>query len=221
MTELNVRIVDYPANPVRALWNAARTCTSKDFFASDYNHNDAAVLIKKIMDRGHLSVLEHVSITFHIKNISRAATHQLVRHRIASYSQASQRYIEEKQFEYIVPPSMADKSELFSGMMEEIQMFYDRLCEIVPKEDARYVLPNACCSNIVVTMNCRALLNFFNERLCAKAQWEIRSLAEQMLKLCREILPEVFTHRLAAPKCYVYNKCNEIVPCGRFHDLVG
>lgn len=184
---------------------------------------------------GHESPFEHISFTFGIEGVSRSLTHQLVRHRIgASYSQKSQRYVKEGSFEYIVPPhieSIPEAKERYIKAMEDAQEAYDNLTNILFEkhyqhylekgksekaaksaaekqaiEDARYVLPNSCETKIVVTMNARALFNFFSKRCCNRAQWEIRELAIEMLRLVLQVAPNVF--KIAGPSC-VNGKCTE------------
>ena len=160
---------------------------------------------------GHHSVFEHLSFTFGIEGVSRALTHQLVRHRIASYSQKSQRYVAHKGgFSYIVPPAVAADPEglkKYSKIMNNIAREYDALAALgIPAEDARYVLPNACETKIIVTMNARELLHFFRLRCCERAQWEIRELATEMLKKVARVAPSVFT--AAGPSC-VSGVCSE------------
>ncbi|MCD6407688.1 FAD-dependent thymidylate synthase, partial [bacterium] len=173
-------------------------------------------------------VLEHVKFTFGVEGVSRALTHQLVRHRIASYSQQSQRYVKAENFEYIIPP-LIEKDEIlkkeFLTIMEEIKETYNRILkrfeEIGIKgekanQDARYILPNAAATKIVITMNARELLHFFRVRCCSRAQWEIRELAYKMLEICKEKLPSVFEN--AGPKCVFLGYCpeGEKFTCGRY-----
>ncbi len=162
-------------------------------------------ILRTVIDMGHESVVEHASFTFAISGVSRALTHQLVRHRIASYSQQSQRYIEQ-DMHYITPPSIQKHhAEKYREMMERIWQLYEELKQQVPIEDARYVLPNATCSRILVTMNARSLLNFFELRCCLHAQWEIRMLAWKMLKLVRGVAPTIFEK--AGPPCKTKHTC--------------
>lgn len=163
------------------------------------------------------SVWEHATFTFGLEGVSRALTHQLVRHRIASYDQQSQRYVSAKQFEYVVPPKIAknpEAKELFEKTMSDLQNTYDRLVELgIPKEDSRYVLPNACASRLICTMNVRSLMHFFGLRCCTRAQWEIRDMANQMLKICQEVAPKVF---VAGANCEQLGYCPEgDMCCGR------
>ena len=175
-------------------------------------------LLDRIAEMGHLSTFEHASFTFAIEGVSRALTHQLVRHRIASYSQQSQRYVSEEAFEYIMPPSIASSPEaaaLFNELMGQIREAYTTLNSLVPKEDARYVLPNACETKIVCTFNARSLLNFFSHRCCNRAQWEIRELAYKMLDQVRKVAPGLFAQ--AGPPCEAQGVCPEgEMSCGKW-----
>lgn len=161
---------------------------------------------------GHESPMEHTSFTFAIEGISRACSHQLVRHRIASYSQQSQRYVKLSSMEYIIPPTIEQNDamkKLYISAMDRAQEDYSKLVELLISqgrsekeaiEDARYVFPNACETKIVVTMNARSLLNFFEKRICERAQWEIKELAYKMLFECKKVAPVLFKN--AGPTCY-------------------
>jgi thymidylate synthase (FAD) len=166
---------------------------------------------------GHHSVIEHASYTFSIEGVSRALTHQLVRHRLASFSQQSQRYVNMKEADFVMPPTIAADPVLearFRALMEQIWKEYQALAEKVPVEDARYVLPNACTTNITVTMNARELWHFFELRTCNRAQWEIRQMADQMLALVQEVSPFIFKN--AGPPCISRGKCPEgKMSCGK------
>lgn len=211
-------------DPERSIAVAARCCYSplapSDLYEK-MSDEEVDRILNTIISNNHGSALEHASFTFGIEGMSRAATHQLVRHRLASYNQQSQRYVDERKvFEYVTPHSIEGNNELLSDFpaptdvetlfrftMEDCFAAYQRLLEAgIPKEDARYVLPNACCSNIIVTMNVRELLHFFELRLCNRAQWEIRETAEKMLVLCRNTAPKLF--KFAGPSC-VYGSCGE------------
>jgi thymidylate synthase (FAD) len=185
-------------------------------------------LVRQIVTPGHESPLEHAKFTFAIEGLSRVLTHQLVRHRIASYSQQSQRYVKESDFDYVIPPSVEedeDMKRMYIETMKKIQETYKSLLnrfeqkgrqgEIV-NQDARFVLPQAAETKIVVTMNCRELLHFFKERCCSRAQWEIRALAEEMLKFCKQRLPSVFDR--AEAKCVGLGYCpeGEKLTCKRY-----
>lgn len=189
---------------------AAKICTNSD-------SNNKENLMKSLKEMGHMSPFEHASITFEISGVSRALTHQLVRHRIASYSQQSQRYVSMENVEFVCPPSIEDNPALkvmWDKWTHNTMEFYNLLQEEnIKNEDARFVLPNACTSKIIVTMNCRTLLHFFEERCCGKAQWEIRELANKMLVLCQDLAPAVFMD--AGPKCKRLGHCPEKNGCGR------
>lgn len=179
---------------------------------------------------GHESVLEHATFTFAIEGISRACSHQLVRHRMASYSQQSQRYVRMDGFDYVVPESIKDSKtiwrneytgdeistlEWYEKIMCELGEEYDTLVKAgIPEEDARYILPNACKTNLIVTMNARELRHFFSLRCCERAQWEIKQLADIMLALVREVAPSIFED--AGSRCKQLGYCPEARGCGRF-----
>lgn len=180
-----------------------------------------------MLESGHDSPVEHVLFTFAVEGISRACSHQLVRHRIASYSQQSQRYVDASDMDYILPPAIAKLPEArarFESFMAEVQAAYRDLKSILEsggrgakaKEDARFVLPQAAETKIVVSMNCRALHHFFELRCCNRAQWEIRALAERMLELCRQSLPAIFDS--AGAKCERLGYCPESpkFACGKY-----
>lgn len=165
-------------------------------------------------EHAHESPLEHASLTFHI-TCSRACSHQLVRHRIASYSQQSQRYVKMEDLPVIVPPSITETQSVFSfwDVGKEIEEKYARMLENgIPAEDARYLLPNCVATQLVVTMNFRSLLHFFSERCCNRAQWEIRDIAGQMLEQCKQLYPCVFEN--AGAHCMKLKRCPEAKPCG-------
>jgi len=170
------------------------------------DEKELKAILKEVMKMGHTSVVEHASFTFAISNVSRSLTHQLVRHRIASYSQQSQRYVEQ-EMNYVVPPSVikAGAEEKYHAIMKKIWELYEELKKEVPTEDARYVLPNASCTKIIVTMNARSLLNFFELRCCLHAQWEIRKLAWKMLEMVKEAAPTIFQN--AGPPCKTRHEC--------------
>jgi thymidylate synthase (FAD) len=168
--------------------------------------------IRKVTGYGHASVIEHASFTFSIEDVSRALTHQLVRHRIASYTQQSQRYVTYDTLEkYVTPPSIADKLEAkktFDETLEQISLAYQRLLKMgIPKEDARFILPNAAKTNIMATMNARELRHFFNLRCCARAQWEIREVAVEMLRQAKKAVPALFED--CGPTCVELGYCTE------------
>ncbi|MDO5852919.1 MAG: FAD-dependent thymidylate synthase [Thermoplasmata archaeon] len=171
---------------------------------------DAEKTLSRIVGMGHLSVVEHAVFTFSVSGVSRALTHQLVRHRIASFSQQSQRYVSISEPTYVVPHTVEESEEalrVFDETMDAIWEAYSKLESMgIPAEDARYLLPNGCTTNITITMNARELLHFFTLRCCNRAQWEIREMADQMLALCKEASPVIF--RNAGPAC-VRGPCPE------------
>jgi thymidylate synthase (FAD) len=204
---------------------ASRLCYSPVGIAEleeSWTEEKAGRLIDKIMMLGHYSVLEHAVFTFGIEGISRATSHQLVRHRLASYSQQSQRYVRaDEAFEHVIPPSIAEKPALKKRLerhLREVGRLYSDLVGAgTPPEDARFVLPNAAATKIIVTMNARELRHFFRLRCCQRAQWEIRGMAELMLGLVRKAAPRLFVK--AGPGC-VGGRCPEgKMACGRVKDV--
>ena len=203
-------------NPILAIEEAASNCYNSEATGD-------GKIMKHCIKSGHTSVTEFCDFTFHIEGISRALSHQLVRHRMASYAQRSQRYVSESEFDYVIPKSIKSNQgafEEYTELMYQITDIYRLLQEMgIPNEDARMVLPNACETVIEVKMNLRALMNFMNERLCTCAQWEIRELALAMKKAIVERYPELEPYLV--PKCEKYGKefgfCNESKArtCGR------
>ena len=175
-------------------------------------HTPYRVLRERFPGLDWRQLLPHLAYTFAVEKVSRACSHQLVRHRVASFSQQSQRYITVKRLtERVVKPPMVGDSETFRGLVEKASEAYQELVESgVSKEDARFVLPNATETSLLMTMTGSALFHFFGLRLCNRAQWEIRELADTMLAQCREAEPEVFDN--AGPYCYMLGHCPE----GRF-----
>lgn len=221
-----VKLVRHTPEPERTVAMSARLCYSPIGAAQleeKISDEQAAKLVRKLVSMGHLSTLEHVTFTFAIEGVSRVLTHQLVRHRIASYSQQSQRYVKEHDFETIVPASIASKPEAkakFDKLMTEIQAMYDEFIALdIPAEDARYILPNATETKIVCTFNARSLLNFFSLRCCTRAQWEIRALANEMLRQCQAVAPVIFEN--AGPTCVSEGVCHEgAMSCGRLQVIL-
>ena len=216
---MKVTLLSYTKDAERLCAAAARSCYSKKGAAQLLEAMDepkAGKAIGEITGMGHHSVIEHASYTYSIEGVSRAMTHQLVRHRIASFSQQSQRYVPLKDASFVTPPSIATEPELrqeFEGLMARAWECYRRLGEKVPAEDARYVLPNACTTNIVVTMNARELWHFFSLRCCRRAQWELREVADEMLRQAKQVSPSIFSE--AGPGC-VRGPCPEgRMSCGR------
>lgn len=224
--EMKVKLICHTPEPERVVAMSARLCYSPvgaEELSEKMSDQQVEKLLTKIVDMGHLSTLEHASFTFAIEGVSRVLTHQLVRHRIASYSQQSQRYVKEHDFEYITPPSVAGNPAAkakFEKLMETIRETYDELVVMgVHQEDARYCLANATETKIAVTMNARALHHFFELRCCQRAQWEIRQLADAMLQEVRKVAPVLFTN--AGPTCETQRYCGEgALTCGRLAGLL-
>jgi len=222
---LKVELLRYTPEPDRLVAAAARLCYSAvgiDQILENMDTEQIQKLLNRLRESGHESPIEHVSFTFGIEGVSRALTHQLVRHRIASYSQQSQRYVKLKAFEAVVPPTIANHSEaaaIFQETMDQIAASYQRLLDVgIPAEDARFLLPNACESKIVVTMNARSLMHFFEIRTCVRAQWEIRRLALAMREQVKEVAPLLF--KLSGPTCETHGYCREgKMGCGRAPSL--
>ena len=230
---LNVQLLEVSQNAIALIYVACRQCYSEKFAADVFvdateDLKKQEEFVKSVVASGHLSPLEHVKFSFAIQGVSRALTHQLVRHRLASYSQQSQRYVKEKDFDFIIPPAIerntAAKDE-FEKLMATIQQSYTKLLALmgqdnisgeIANQDARFALPQAAETKIVVTMNCRELLHFFQARCCLRAQWEIRQLANKMLDICRQKLPAVFS--TAGAKCEVLGYCpeGEKFCCGKY-----
>jgi thymidylate synthase (FAD) len=198
---MKVTLTRVTENPILAIEEAASNCYNSEATGD-------GKIMKHCIKSGHTSVTEFCDFTFHIEGISRALSHQLVRHRLASYAQRSQRYCSEGNFNYVVPKSIKSNQgafEEYTEIMYQITDMYRLLQEMgIPNEDARMVLPNACETVIEVKMNLRTLMNFMNERLCTCAQWEIRELALAMKKAIVEKYPELEPYLV--PKCEKYGK---------------
>ena len=210
---MNVRLIGFTPNPEKIPAMAAKLTHSitKPIDLDKTSDKELKAILEHVMKMGHTSVVEHTCFTFAISDVSRSLTHQLVRHRIASYSQQSQRYVNLKEPNYVTPPKIAQNPEMkeaYDKTMKIIWEEYNKLLNMgIPAEDARYVLPNAACTNIIVTMNARSLLNFFELRCCLHAQWEIRKLANLMLKEVKKIAPTIFKN--AGPPCKTKHICPE------------
>lgn len=245
---LKVQLLRYTPEGEKLIASAAKLCYSAigiEEIEENLEEKNVDSFLNMLMDLGHESPIEHVSFTFGVEGVSRTLTHQLVRHRIASYSQQSQRYVKLEQFEYIIPPSIEEDEkakELFIRNMEEAQRSYNELSNILCDkhynryieeglsereakrksekkaiEDARYVFPNACETKIVFTMNARTLLNFFRLRCCNRAQWEIRELAIKMLEELKKVYPVLFKN--AGPGC-IKGPCPEgNMTCGKILEV--
>ena len=198
---MQVTLIQQTPAPIETISKIASICYDSD----PKNHLG---LVKHLYKNGHHSVFEHIYFTFKIEGISRACSHQLVRHRMCSFTQRSQRYCSEDNFKYVTPPTL-DRC-IFDGDMATVQDWYDDYKSVydTPNEDARYILPNACCTDLYLSCNLRELIHIANERLCTRAQWEIRDLVKQMVAL---VEPEL--QFMLVPKC----KSGRIIcnsPCG-------
>ncbi len=243
-----VTLLAYTPDPERTIACAAKLCyspSSIETVHSGLTDEKVASFVEMLSEIGHESPIEHASFTFGIEGVSRALLAQITRHRIASFSVQSQRYVAEKCFEYVTPPEIAEVPEaleIFKEAMAEDQKKYDRITEILKAkhkadflaagkdektadrmaekkaiEDARFVLPNACETKMIVTMNCRSLINFFHHRCCNRAQWEIQDVANQMLALVKGAAPEIF--KKAGPPC-VSGSCPEgKMSCGKAKEI--
>ena len=197
---MEVSLLYHTPDPELAVATAARLCYAEEGGADLYGNmtpERAHKVLATIMRSGHYSTLEHASYTFAVEGVSRALTHQLVRHRLASYNQQSQRYVRfDSEPEVITPATISEDGDwlaIFDAAMDSAWEAYSALVQAgVPAEDARYVLPNACASKIVITMNIRELLHFFEVRCCHRAQWEIQDLANRMLELVMPTAPYIF-----------------------------
>lgn len=203
----NVILIAHTPEAEKVVAMAAKICYAKDVsikkLQKKINDNDVSAFITKLLESGHESPFEHISFTFGIEGISRACSHQLVRHRMASFSQRSQRYCFEDGFNYIEPEDInedEDENKFFRDFMRHSKEVYSKLIDKgVKPEDARMVLPNACETKIIVTMNARELLHFFKLRCCKRAQKEIREVAFMMKNICRKVAPNIFQY--AGPNC--------------------
>ena len=217
-----VRLISKPDSILKTIYTACRTCYSAD---SPLNIYDGAEdeekmlkLIKNVVASGHHSTIEHIQVSFAISNVSRACTHQLVRHRLMSFSQKSQRYVQEKgQFDYIIPPTI-DKDPVlkqkFIDFMGQISDKYQEFIDAgIPAEDARFVMPNAASSSLVASLNLREMIHLAQLRLCTRAQYEIRMLVKGM---CDELTKqEPWLKEYLVPKCEALGFCDEHKSCGR------
>ena len=232
MSKLKVKLIAHTPDPDKVVSMAAKLCYSPigvEEMSEKITSEEVEKFLGMLISLGHESPVEHTSFTFAIEGISRACSHQIVRHRIASYSQQSQRYVRLSDFEYIIPPSIeADEKAkaLYIRAMDRAQEDYNALVEALMNdgrtekeaiEDARYVFPNACETKIVVTMNARSLLNFFALRTCNRAQWEIRRLGIEMLREVKKVYPTLFKN--AGPGC-VNGPCPEgAMTCGKIVEV--
>lgn len=234
---MKVRLISHTNIPENLVSVAARLCYSEgdiDSVAKKVTPEIAEKFVENLLSFGHESPIEHVSFTFAIEGVSRALLAQITRHRIASFSVQSQRYVKENNFSFIIPPEIEKNKEakdLFLNFMKQSKECYCRLMDLISQnkekelkddgisiekakkkavkesaQDARFVLPNACATKFILTMNARSLLNFFRLRCCNRAQWEINNLACEMLKLVSKVAPAIFKN--AGPSC-VSGFCKE------------
>lgn len=217
-TKLKVTLLAHTPDADKLVAAAAKLCYSAadvDTLMDGLTADKVEAMCQKLADLGHESPIEHASYTFAVEGVSRALLAQLTRHRIASYSVQSQRYVDKAEFDYVIPPSIAanpETAEMFERCMDMLDAYYSYFTAAgIPSEDARFVLPNACDTRIIFTMNARSLHNFFRLRCCNRAQWEIRAMADEMLRLCREVSPVLF--KSAGPSCAVSGKCSEGAMC--------
>jgi len=245
---MKVELITHTPNPEKIVSAAAKLCYSSvgtSEILEGLTEDKVDKFIEKLASLGHESPVEHVSYTFAVEGVSRALTHQLVRHRLASYSQQSQRYVKIDKFEYIMPPAIRNNEKarfIFEDAMTSDQSSYEKLVETLELEyynryleegssekkskrmaekkaieDARYVFPNACETKIIFTMNARSLMHFFKHRCCTRAQWEIRDMADLMLNQVKEVSPSLFKY--AGPNC-VSGPCPEgQMTCGRVSEM--
>jgi len=238
---MNVTLIAHTCLPEKLVAASAKLCYSASEISTvmdGLTEEKTANFVDMLSDIGHESPTEHASFTFGIEGVSRSLLAQLTRHRMASYSVQSQRYVMANQFEYVLPPEIAaipEAADEYRRAMEEDQAHYDKLTAILKEkhladklqagmpekeaaraaekqaiEDARFVLPNACTTKIIMTMNVRSLRNFFHLRCCNRAQWEIRALATEMLRLCYGVAPHLFAK--SGPSC-VCGPCPEGKMC--------
>ena len=213
---MRVKLVAFTPNPEKVAAAAAQTSFKEEGPIELFDKTTkekAEKILRRVIGYGHVSVIEHASFTFAVQGVSRSLTHQLVRHRLASYTQQSQRYVKvdaSKDDWYVIPKTCdtVEKQQKFKERMKEIAKWYgDAIADGMPPEDARFYLPNAAKTNITLSMNARTLLHFFKLRCCARAQWEIRQMADEMLKQAKRVAPTIFEN--AGPNCVQLRYCPE------------
>lgn len=232
---LKVILLSHTPNPEKIVASAAKMCYSNsgaENILDKLDEEKTTKFLEHLTSLGHESPLEHITFTFAVEGVSRSLLAQLTRHRMASYSVKSQRYVEEADFEFVTPPEIAENADakaLYDETMAKIGEAYEKLTEVLYQkhvltmdeksakkkaiEDARFVLPNACETKLIMTFNARSLLNFFQHRCCNRAQWEIQALADAILWKVREVAPTIFAK--AGPKC-VSGACPEgAMSCGK------
>jgi len=217
---VQVRLIRYTPDPELTIAAAARLCYSNlsgTEILQRLDREEAEKLLRRVVSSGHYSTLEHASFTFAIDGLSRVASHQLVRHRLASYSQQSQRWVSLKKPDYVVPPSVAAHEDLKESYEQAMLAAFDLYTRLrtagIPAEDARYVLPNATCTRLVMTMNARELVHVASIRLCLRAQWEILRLFELVKEEVGRVAPIIAEY--LRPKCETLGYCDETESCGK------
>jgi len=245
---MEVKLIAHTPDPEKVVAASAKLCYSQTdaiHIMDQLDDEKTEFFLDKLIQLGHFSPIEHVSFTFAVEGVSRVLTHQLVRHRIASYSQQSQRYVKLEQFEYVTPPAIEASDaakKIFDESMKASQRAYNEIVDLLETsifetlvtsglsekkaksmaekqaiEDARFVFPNACETKIVITMNARSLMNFFNHRCCNRAQWEIHEMANEMLNCVKAVAPTLF--KIAGPKC-LSGPCPEgQMTCGKIKEV--
>lgn len=245
---MKVTLLTHTPNPEQVVACAAKLCYAAappDELMDGLTPEKAADFVERLASMGHESPIEHASFTFAIEGVSRSLLAELTRHRIATFSVQSQRYVGMDGFSYVTPPEIAENPEalaLFAQAMEDDRKTYGRLCALLHEkhyraflaqgqsekqaaaaarkkagEDARFVLPNACCTQLIATMNARSLLNFFRLRCCNRAQWEIRALAKEMARLVCRAAPTLFA--AAGPSCYRGGCPEGRMSCGKAAEM--
>ena len=241
---MRVSLLTHTPEPEKLIAAAAKLCYASadiDTLLDGLTEEKTVTFLDMLTNIGHESPIEHISFTFGVEGVSRALLAQITRHRIASFSVQSQRYVEEKDFQFVTPPEIENDAEaikIFNEQMDSSINAYNKLADILKDkhyntfiadgfdektakskaqkkaiEDARFVLPNACDTKMIITMNARSLSHFFELRCCKRAQWEIKSVADEMLKLCYEVAPTLFKN--AGPSC-VRGNCSEgKMSCGK------
>jgi thymidylate synthase (FAD) len=218
---MNIKLLAHTPEPEKLIAAAAKLCYSSspvDEIMDGLTDEAVEKFLTKLVDMGHESPIEHVSFTFMIDGVSRALLAQITRHRLASFSVRSQRYVNENSFDYVIPPEITKDNHLRRKFVDKVEIMNDLYNYLVielmgqgrtreqAQEDARFVLPNACATSMVMTMNARELMHFFNKRCCNRAQWEIRNVADEMLRQCKEVAPILFKN--AGAPC-VSDSCPE------------
>ena len=243
-----VTLLTYTTEPERTVASAAKLCYSASDIATikdGLTDEKTASFVEMLAEIGHESPIEHAYFTFGIEGVSRSLLAQITRHRIASFSVQSQRYVKEKDLAYVTPPEIAKDPEtlkLYQESMAQAEEAYHKLADKLSEgyvaeylaagmnektarrnaekkaiEDARFVLPNACETKMVMTINARSLINFFHHRCCNRAQWEIRDVADQMLALASKVAPNIF--KTAGPPCLVGGCPEGKMTCGKIKDV--